>query len=143
MSRVSVGLTTVGLWLLATGAALAAPVAAPTDLDGVVVVADIDVRLSVAVGGDVNENTFVASAPAGLTCGGVQYQYMSRENRQCWLRSRRKTPIILTAQNNGHYGVDWTVQWVGCEPIGNGAACALNAQDESQVVALFTRKEAH
>ena len=143
MSRVSVGLTTVGLWLLVAGAALAAPVAAPTDLDGVVVVADIDVRLSVAVGGDVNENTFVASAPAGLTCGGVQYQYMSRENRQCWLRSRRKTPIILTAQNNGHYGVDWTVQWVGCEPIGNGAACALNAQDESQVVALFTRKEAH
>lgn len=143
MSRVSVGLITAGLWLLAAGASQAAPAAAPTDVDGVVVVADIDVRLSVAVGGDVDENTFVASAPAGLTCGGVQYQYMTREDRQCWLRSRRKTPIILTAQNNGHYGVDWTVQWVGCEPIGNGAACALSAQDESQVVALFTRKQAN
>jgi hypothetical protein len=32
------------------------------------------------------------------------------------------------------------VQWVGCQPIANGAACTLTAQDEVQVVALFTRK---
>ncbi len=134
---------TTGLWLLAAGVAMAAPAAGPTDLEGVVIVADIDVRVSVAVGGDINENTYVTSAPTGLTCGGAQYQYMTRENRQCWLRTKRKTPVVLTAQNNGHYGVDWTVQWVGCEPIGNGAACTLSAQDESQIVALFTRKPAN
>jgi len=145
VSRVVACLIAAGLWALASDAfaSSATPSGPPTDVDGVVIVADIEVRLSVAVGGDVGENTYVASAPAGLTCGGVQYQYMTRENRQCWLRSRRKTPIILTAQNNGHYGVDWSVQWVGCEPIGNGAACTLNAQDESKVVALFTRSPGH
>ena len=51
-----------------------------------------------------------------------------------------RTPIILTAQSNGRYGADWSVQWVGCEPIANGAACTLNAADESQVAALFTRR---
>ena len=107
-----------------------------------VIVADTDVRVSIAVGGDISEDTYVASAPPGLACGGAQYQYMTRENRQCWLRVRRKTPVVLTAQNTGHYGVDWSVQWVGCEPIGNGAACTLTAQDEAQVVALFTRKSA-
>ncbi len=120
------------------GVAYAAP--QPTEVDSVVIFADTDVRVMVAVGGDVGENTYVASAPPGMACGGAQYQYMTRESRQCWLRVRRKTPLVLTAQNNGHYGVDWSVQWVGCEPIGNGAACTLTAQNEAQVVALFTHR---
>lgn len=120
--------------------AMAAGSPAPTDLEGVTIVADLDVRIVVAVGGDINTDTYVASAPPGLACGGAEYQYLTRENRQCWLRIKRKTPIILTAQANGHYGSDWTVQWVGCAPIANGAACTLSAQDEVQVVALFTRK---
>lgn len=126
----------------AAGAALAAnPVpAGSTQVDEVVIVADTDVRVMVAVGGDVAEDTFVASAPPGLACGGAQYQYLTRENRQCWLRVKRKTPIILTAQANGRYGQDWSVQWVGCEPIANGAACTLSAVDETQVAALFTRR---
>lgn len=126
----------------AAGGALAAT-AAPggsTQVDEVVIVADTDVRVMVAVGGDITENTYVASAPPGLACGGAQYQYMSRENRQCWLRIKRKTPVILTAQSSGRYGADWSVQWVGCEPIANGAACTLTAQDETQVAALFTRR---
>ena len=111
-----------------------------TTVDGVTVVADMDVRIMVAVGGDIGADTYVASAPPGLTCGGAQYQYMTRENRQCWLRIKRKAPVILTAQADGHYGADWTVQWVGCQPIANGAACTVAAQDELQVAALFTRK---
>jgi hypothetical protein len=129
---------TVAVACIATAAAAAVP--APTDIDSVTVVADTDVRLSVAIGGDVAEDTFVSSAPVGLICGGAQYQYMTRENRQCWLRVRRKSPIILTAQANGRYGTDWSVQWVGCEPIANGAACTLSARDEAQVAALFTRR---
>ncbi|MFZ5668033.1 MAG: hypothetical protein ACOY4K_00925 [Pseudomonadota bacterium] len=131
---------------LATAAAclatpsLALETPAPTELEGVTVVADIEIRLTVAVGGDVGESTFVASAPAGLTCGGAQYQYMTRENRQCWLRVRRKTDVILTAQANGRYGVDWSVEWVGCEPLGNGAACRIKPLEETQVAALFTRR---
>jgi len=141
--NLSGGLVGLLVWAL-TAPALAASAAPglPTEVEGVVVVADTDVRVVVAVGGDIGETTYVASAPPGLACGGAQYQYMSRENRQCWLRVRRKTPLILTAQASGHYGVDWTVQWVGCAPIGNGAACTLNAQDESQVAALFTRAPA-
>lgn len=141
--HLSRGLSALVVWALA-GPALASPATPglPTEVEGVVIVADTDVRVVVAVGGDIGETTYVASAPPGLACGGAQYQYMSRENRQCWLRVRRKTPLILTAQADGHYGVDWTVQWVGCAPIGNGAACTLSAQDESQVAALFTRAPA-
>lgn len=141
MSRVSISLIVAGFCLLASGAE-AATATSPTEVEGVVIVADTDVRLSIAVGGDISENTFVASAPPGLACGGAHYQFLTRESRQCWLRVRRKTPVYLTAQNDGRYGVDWTVQWVGCEPVGNGAACTLNAQDEAQVVALFMRKTA-
>lgn len=142
-SRFTVVLAAAGLWAVAGGAlaATAAP-GPPTQVEGVVIVADADVRVVVAVGGDVADDTYVASAPPGLACGGAQYQYMTRENRQCWLRTRRRTPVILTAQANGHYGADWTVQWVGCEPVGNGAACTLTAQDETQVAALFTRRAA-
>ena len=138
-SRVFTGLIAAGLWAVAGSglAATADPVA--TTVDGVTVVADLDVRLVVAVGGDIGENTYVASAPPGLACGGVQYQYMTQSNRQCWLRIKRRTPVILTAQANGRYGVDWSVQWVGCEPIANGAACTITAQGEAQLVALFTR----
>lgn len=140
-SRSIAGLVGICLWIFA-GAALAetADPRTATTVDGVTVVADMDVRIVVAIGGDVDENTFVASGPPGLACGGAEYQYMTRENRQCWLRIKRKTPVVLTAQSNGHYGVDWQVEWVGCEPIANGAACSLVAKDEVQVVALFTRK---
>lgn len=131
-------LATAAACLATTSLALETP--APTELEGVTVVADTEIRLTVAVGGDIGESTFVASAPAGLTCGGAQYQYMTRENRQCWLRVRRKTDVILTAQANGRYGVDWSVEWVGCEPVGNGAACRIKPLEETQVAALFTRR---
>ena len=140
-SRYSISLIAALAWAAAGGAvaATAGPVG-PTEVEGVVITADADVRVMVVVGGDVDETTYVASAPPGLFCGGVQYQYNTRENRQCWLRIRRKTPIILTAQRGGRYGVDWSVRWVGCEPIANGSACTLSAADETQVAALFTRR---
>lgn len=127
---------------LAAGAALAEPADpnAVATVEGMTIVADLDVRLSVVVGGDVAADTYVGSAPGGLACGGTEFQYQSRQNRQCWLRIRRKSPVILTAQAQGRYGQDWTVEWVGCEPIANGAACRLQAQDETLVAALFTRR---
>ena len=139
-SRICVGLIAASLWAAAGGAFAATVDPVATTVDGVTVVADLDVRLVVAVGGDIGETTYVASAPPGLACGGVQYQYMTQSNRQCWLRIKRRTPVILTAQASGRYGVDWSVQWVGCEPVANGAACTVTAQAEAQVVALFTRK---
>ncbi len=139
-SRILSVLLAAAVWAVAGGAMAATAAAGSTVVDELVIVADTDVRLMVAVGGDITDDTYVASAPPGLACGGAQYQYTTRENRQCWLRIRRKSPVILTAQAKGHYGVDWSVQWVGCEPIGNGAACTLSAADEVQVAALFTRK---
>ncbi len=126
--------------VLGVATAAAAAVPSPTVVDSVTVTADTDVRLSVAIGGDVAADTYVSSAPVGLSCGGARYQYMTQANRQCWLRVRRKSQVILTAQANGRYGTDWTVQWVGCEPIANGAACMVSIQDEGQVAALFTRQ---
>ncbi|MCF8506652.1 MAG: hypothetical protein K9G59_17225 [Caulobacter sp.] len=140
-SRVCVGLIAAGLWAVAGSAsAVESAPGAVTTVDGVTVVADMDVRLMVAIGGDVPDGTYVSSAPSGLFCGGVQTRFATQFNYQCWLRIKRKAPVVLAAQSNGHYGVDWTVQWVGCEPVANGAACKLAASEEAQVVALFTRK---
>lgn len=140
-SRFAISVIATLVWAVAGGApAATAGPAGSTLVDEVVITADTDVRVMVAVGGDIDEASYVASAPPGLFCGGAQFQYSTRENRQCWLRVRRRTPVILTAQSSGRYGVDWTVQWVGCDPIANGAACTLSAADETQVAALFTRR---
>lgn len=121
------------------GGALAAQVTVPTDVDGVTVVATADVRLTMAVGGDMAADVVVTSAPIGLNCGAAMFQYTPKENRQCWLWVRRNRPVVLTAQSLGRYGVDWTVQWVGCEPLGNGAACRVSPGAELEVAAIFSR----
>lgn len=126
--------------LLLSGAALAqsAP-PRPTDVDAVTVLASPDVRLTVAVGGDMAAETFVTSAPVGLNCGGASSRYDHKANHQCWLWVRRNRPVMLTAQASGRFGADWSVQWVGCEPVANGAACQLSPKEEAQVAAVFTR----
>ncbi len=111
----------------------------PVNVDAVTVSVSPDVRISVVIGGDVDFATTVSSAPLGINCGGGDYQYTTKENRQCWLWVRRHHPLILTAQVDGRYGQDWTVSWIGCEPAAGGAACTLDPKVETEIGAVFTR----
>ncbi len=110
-----------------------------TEVDSVTVFAPTDVRLTLAVGGQMAPDQYVTSAPVGLRCGGAEYQYDTSENRQCWLWVRRNQPVMLTAQGRGAYGQDWTVTWSGCEPVAGGPACLLTPKQEAVVAAVFTR----
>lgn len=128
--------------LLLSGTAFAQSGAATTratEVDGVTIVANADVRLTMAVGGDMAPDVVVTSAPIGLNCGAAMFQYTPKENRQCWLWVRRNRPVVLTAQSLGRYGVDWKVEWVGCEPLANGAACQVSPRNEMEVAAVFSR----
>ncbi|ATQ42305.1 hypothetical protein [Caulobacter mirabilis] len=139
-----VGGLVLGIMLLGVGGAahaLQATTAAPT-VSELEITAAADVRLTVAAGGDMDPKTYVVSAPVGVTCGGAEYRYVTQENRQCWLWVRRNSEVVLTAQSTGGYGSAWTVEWVGCKPIGNGSACVLNPGVETSVAALFTRSVA-
>lgn len=118
--------------------ALAAP-DAPVDLSGVEVAADVSVRLTVALAGDMTDQTFVTSAPSMLNCGGAQFRFQQGEARSCWVWTRRKRPVLLAAQSNGRYGLDWKVSWTGCEPIDTGAVCRLTPEAETLVSATITR----
>lgn len=138
----------VCLALLLAPAAALAPSAAlangvdsdqPSYVDPLTVTASPDVRVSVVVGGDVDFETTVSSAPLGINCGGASFRYTTKENRQCWLWVRRHHPVILTAQVDGRYGQDWTVAWIGCEPTAGGAACTLDPTVETEIGAVFTR----
>ncbi len=134
----------LGIMLLGasgTANALQTAPATPT-VSELEITAAADVRLSVAAGGDMDPKTYVVSAPVGVTCGGAEYRYVTQENRQCWLWVRRNSEVVLTAQSTGGYGSAWTVEWVGCKPIGNGSACVLNPSVETSVAALFTRPAA-
>lgn len=129
----------LALALHASGA-LAAPIASDATLvDELTVTAASEVRLTVALGGDVGPKVIVTSAPAGLNCGGSQFRYTLGENRQCWIWVKRNQPVMLTAQGLGGFGVDWTVEWVGCEPAAGGAVCQLTPATETQVAAVFVR----
>ncbi len=123
---------------LASGAAPAAPASQPTDVDSVTVFASTDVRLTIAIGGNVTPDQVVTSAPVGIRCGGALFQYMNIENRQCWLWVRRNQAVMLTAQGKGEFGRDWTVAWNGCEPVAGGPACRLTPAGESVVAAVFS-----
>jgi len=125
------------------GSALAAQAAIPTDVDAVVVTAAAEVRLSVAAGGDMDDATFVTSAPVGLGCGGWLYRHSKDPSRQCWLWVRRNKPVMLTAQAPGRFGSDWTVEWAGCTPVAGGAACELSPGEDAQVAAVFKRTGQH
>ena len=128
----------IGAFLAATTPTLAAP-DAPVDLSGVEVAADLSVRLTVALAGDMTEQTFVTSAPSMLNCGGAQFRFEKGEARSCWVWTRRRKPVLLAAQANGRYGVDWKVTWTGCQPIDTGAVCQLTPEAETLVSATISR----
>jgi hypothetical protein len=48
--------------------------------------------------------------------------------------------VLLAAMREGRHGEDWTVQWVGCEPVAGGAACRLTLSDDMAVAAVFTAR---
>ncbi len=112
---------------------------APVDLSGVEVAADLAVRLNVALAGDMTEQTYITSAPSMLNCGGAQFRFQQGEARSCWVWTRRKKPVLLAAQSNGRYGLDWKVSWTGCEPIDSGAVCRLTPEAETLVSATISR----
>lgn len=123
---------------LFAGAALAAQGATP-EVDSLTIYAPTDVRLTLAVGGQMTRDQVVTSAPVGLHCGGDEYKYETAQSHQCWLWVRRNQPVVLTAQAHGAYGADWTVAWSGCEPVAGGPACIVTPSKEAVVAAVFTR----
>lgn len=133
---------TAGCVVLFGGGALAAQAAVPTEVDELTIVATADVRLSVAAGGDIDQDTYVTSAPVGLACGGWMYRY-SDPGRQCWLRVRRNRPVMLSAQAPGRFGSDWTVEWSGCTPVAGGGVCELTPGDDALVAVVFRRIGQH
>jgi hypothetical protein len=123
---------------LTSGAALAAPQTPPTEVDSLTVFASTDVRLTVALGGDIAPDQMVVSAPVGIRCSGALFDYINSETRQCWLWVRRNQPVMLTAQGRGVYGRDWSVVWSGCEPVAGGPACTFTPAGEAVVAAVFS-----
>lgn len=139
MRRFAIAVAVAGCVAGFAGSALAAQTTAPTDLPPVTITASAEVRLSVAAGGDLDDDTFVTSAPVGVACGGWMYRHSQNPDRQCWLWVRRNKPVMLSAQAPGRFGVDWTVEWAGCTPVAGGGACELTPGDDAQVAAVFRR----
>jgi hypothetical protein len=131
---------------LTLGAAFAAGAQTPVDrgggadVDSVTVYAPLDVRITIAIGGDITPEQVVTSAPVGIRCGGATFQFTTSENRQCWLWVRRNQEVILTAQGRGAFGDAWNVVWSGCQPVAGGSACQLAPNRETVVAAVFSNK---
>lgn len=111
-----------------------------TEVSGVDVVADLNVRLLVDVSGDMQPDTVVVSDLVGVNCGADAYKYTPHEVRQCWVWVRRRKPVVLTARASGEYGRDWNVRWSGCQVSGDGRSCTTAITSETQIAANFTRK---
>lgn len=114
---------------------------APTEVEEVQVRAQrLNWLLTFTIAGDVDEQSIVGSAPIGLNCGGEFFRWAKTiANRQCWLRVDHKTRVLLSAADKGRYGVDWTVQWIGCTPLANGTMCEMTVTKDATAGAVFTR----
>lgn len=118
--------------------AVAAQDAPPVELPGVTVMGDhFDYRLEVALSGAGAASDLVTSSDPGMYCGDTRFDRTPGPWRQCWLRGRRGAPIVLTAQRDGVFGQDWTVEWSGCEPIDDGRRCSAPITGTMQVAATF------
>lgn len=132
--------------LLLAGGAVALPPSQPVSKPGEAVteVEELTVtarkyNLNVTIGGDVDRQTMVTSAPVGVYCGGGQYRYERWGTfDQCWLLVAGRREVLLTASREGRHGVDWTVSWSGCEVYAGGAACRLTLRDDAAVSAVFS-----
>lgn len=110
----------------------------PVELPGVTVVGDgYDYLLEVDLVGAAAAADLVVSADPPMYCGGEAFSRTPGPWRQCWLRGRRGSPIVLTAQREGVFGRDWSVAWTGCEPIGDGSRCSAPITGTMRVGATF------
>ncbi|WP_296819763.1 hypothetical protein [Brevundimonas sp.] len=129
--------------LLATTLLLASGQADPggvTVVDGVEVIGDpMDYRLRVTLAGADRAGAMVLSSDPAMWCGDARFNNTPGPFRQCWLRGFRGEPIVLTAQNEGQFGRDWTVEWTGCQPLADGRSCSAEIAGEMQVGATFRR----
>lgn len=111
---------------------------APTRVADVIVVGSyFDYRLRVNLAGADSASDLVVSADPAMNCGDQRFDTTPGPYRQCWLRGRRNTPIILTAQQTGVFGRDWTVDWIGCQPLDDGRSCTVAISGEMEVGATF------
>lgn len=97
----------------------------------------LDYRLRVSLAGADTPSDLIVSADPGMNCGDPRFDRSPGPYRQCWLRGRRNTAILLTAQGDGVFGRDWTVDWTGCEPTADGRSCAVAIAGEMVVGATF------
>lgn len=129
--------------LLAAALLAQAPAAAHqavTTVDEVVVEgAYAEFRLVTDIGGELATDTLVVSSAPPMHCSGAAFQYAPGPARQCWLRARVNTPVRLEATARGRFGPDWTVEWTGCAPVGDGRACEITVTGEARVGAVFRR----
>ena len=110
----------------------------PVELPGVTVRGGFsDYRLQVNLSGADDPSDLIVSLDPGMNCGDTRFERTPGPYRQCWLRGRRGEPILLTAQHEGVFGRDWTVDWTGCEPIGDGRSCSAAIAGTMQVGATF------
>lgn len=130
--------------LLVAAAIAQAPAAAhqtATTVDEVVVDgAFAEFRMVTDIGGELASDTLVVSAAPAMHCSGAAFQYAPGPARQCWLRARVNTTVRLEAVARGRFGPDWTVEWSGCAPVGDGSACEITVTGESRVAAVFRRQ---
>lgn len=122
---------------LSAAPALAQPV---TDLSELEIRALDTVKVTVEVSGDLGPRTVVVSDVPGINCGAFAYRYSQGENRQCWLWASRGHPLTLTARGmKGRAGMDWRVQWQGCEPSPDGSQCSVTPRKQgAQISAVFS-----
>lgn len=110
----------------------------PVELPGVTVVGGhYDYLLRVDLSGTDAASDLVVSVDPAMNCGDERFSREPGPWRQCWLRGQRGSPILLTAQHDGVYGRDWTVEWSGCEPIDDGRSCSAAIAGTMQVGATF------
>jgi len=114
--------------------------------EGTKVVQEVEIKalrtdrlLTFVVSGDVDDKTYVSSAPVGIYCGGPAFRYQPNPVRQCWVRVFNEKTVLLGATAPGKYGVDWSVTWTGCRPINDGSMCEVVLTEDATAGATFKR----
>jgi hypothetical protein len=114
--------------------------------EGTKVVQEVEIKalrtdrlLSFVISGDVDDKTWVSSAPVGINCGGPAFRYQPNPVRQCWVRVFNEKTVLLGATAPGKYGVDWSVAWTGCKPVNDGSMCEVVLTEDATAGASFKR----
>ena len=132
-----------------TALALAALIAQPpsfatgpdevTSLDEIVVIGvRRDLLVSVQIDGDLDDQSMVVSAPAGVRCGGHEWRWADYGRpRGCWIRRTTGETVMLEASDDQPFDIAWT----GCEVQSDPHRCRVFVGGEPvTVTARFTRR---